>query len=64
MIHRPPVALIIWRFDKTIESDVGYITRTIHGHPAVLPIMKFGSTPVDPAGPDCYQSEIKPCELT
>jgi len=26
--------------------------------------MKFGSTPVDPAGPDCYQSEIKPCELT
>jgi len=23
-----------------------------------------GSTPVDPAGPDCYQSGIKPCEST
>lgn len=41
MIHRPPVALIIWRFDKTIESDVGYITRTILGNPAVLPIMNL-----------------------
>lgn len=27
-------------------------------------ITEKGLTPVDPAGPDCYQSGTKPCEST
>ena len=27
-------------------------------------ISRNGLTPVDPAGPDCYQSGTKPCEST
>jgi hypothetical protein len=54
--HRMEIRLLL-------NLTLVYITRTILGHPAVLINMK-GSTPVDPAGPDCYQSGIKPCEST
>jgi hypothetical protein len=27
-------------------------------------VLLFFLTPVDPAGPDCYQSGTKPCEST
>ena len=53
-----------------IGSDVGntyntYNTRTITiVRPYSLIYQKKGSTPVDPAGPDCYQSGTKPCEST
>jgi hypothetical protein len=30
----------------------------------VLVLLLFFLTPVDPAGPDCYQSGTKPCEST
>jgi hypothetical protein len=73
MILRPPVALITWRFDtEIIESDNGHTTRTITKE-VVRPYSYFkkiknkktnGLTPVDPAGPDCYQSGTKPCEST
>ena len=38
-----------------------------HNYQVVRPYSlyeKNGLTPVDPAGPDCYQSGTKPCELT
>ena len=54
-----------------IESDVGHTTRTITNIAKLsgrilLKLLKSckGLTPVDPAGPDCYQSETKPCEST
>jgi hypothetical protein len=52
--------------DLTWSHEHPITIRTILGCPAVLSftIEKKGLTPVDPAGPDCYQSGTKPCEST
>ena len=55
---------------QIIESDFGHTTRTItnivklSGRTLMIIEKNKGLTPVDPAGPDCYQSGTKPCEST
>ena len=55
----------MYKLDLTRSHEHPITIRTILGCPAVLyTLQKKGLTPVDPAGPDCYQSETKPCEST
>ena len=50
---------------QPIRSDIGYKpAQFMIVRPYSIYLLLKGLTPVDPAGPDCYQNRTKPCEST
>lgn len=66
MTYRSPITLTIWG-SNLVGSDMGYVSMQYWVMYVSMydtwPVL-FRPTPVDPAGPDCYQSGTKPCEST
>ena len=50
--------------DLTLVTRTPKITTRTKTTLSGRTLIKKGLTPVDPAGPDCYQSGTKPCEST
>ncbi len=67
MIHGPPVTHTKWGSDRKIKSEMWRLCASVNSNistkcTSIIKNNQVNQNPVDPAGPDCYRIDTKPCE--
>ncbi len=67
MIHGPPVTHTKWGSDRVVKSEMWRLCASVNSNKvqkctSIIKNNQVNQNPVDPAGPDCYRIDTKPCE--